>query len=297
MGTLNINRYPSPNDNKDSVIWDGEFFIVEGISQSVLNYSHNTNAGWEADNAENILVNMQEEGVIGKESRRNVIQQLKDNYKVNDKFSLLEVGCFQGALLEDIKKDFTECEIVGVEYDRNSLDYIVSKNLQIPLLCFDLSESILPNERFDVIVALNVIEHIKDDNNALAQCYRMLKPGGLIILEVPAGEKLYDSYDKYVGHYRRYDMSGFISLVENNSFSITMKTHLVFLAYPLFWLSKMINNRKVYSDNDGQELVRNRIALANNNIFLNISLKIDKLIRKFFYIPYGVRCVLIGVKH
>ena len=55
---------------------------------------------------------------------------------------------------------------------------------------------------------LNVLEHIEDDNEALMQAKRILKPGGILVLEIPAGPHLYDIYDKFLRHFRRYNLSG-----------------------------------------------------------------------------------------
>lgn len=57
---------------------------------------------------------------------------------------------------------------------------------------------------FDTIVALNVIEHIDDDYHAIHNCIKMLKPGGNLVILVPAFPRLYNRFDKELGHCRRY---------------------------------------------------------------------------------------------
>ncbi len=59
-------------------------------------------------------------------------------------------------------------------------------------------------ESFDTIFALNVIEHIGDDQLAVANCCRLLKPGGRLLLLMPAYPAFYNRLDKELGHYRRY---------------------------------------------------------------------------------------------
>jgi SAM-dependent methyltransferase len=59
-------------------------------------------------------------------------------------------------------------------------------------------------EQYDSIFALNVIEHIKEDQIALHNAYKLLKPGGRLIILVPAYNCLYNSFDKALEHYRRY---------------------------------------------------------------------------------------------
>jgi SAM-dependent methyltransferase len=62
---------------------------------------------------------------------------------------------------------------------------------------------------FDSVVLINVLEHIEDDNGALRQIIgQLLKPGGRVVLWVPAFMFLYSDFDRRIGHYRRYDRAG-----------------------------------------------------------------------------------------
>jgi SAM-dependent methyltransferase len=62
----------------------------------------------------------------------------------------------------------------------------------------------LPKEEFDFIYSLNVLEHIKEDQKAVADLARALRPGGRLLVFVPAFNFLFSDLDKKVGHYRRY---------------------------------------------------------------------------------------------
>jgi SAM-dependent methyltransferase len=57
---------------------------------------------------------------------------------------------------------------------------------------------------YDTAVLINVLEHIEDDREALRQLERLLKPGGRLVLWVPAFDLLYSEFDRKIGHYRRY---------------------------------------------------------------------------------------------
>jgi SAM-dependent methyltransferase len=61
------------------------------------------------------------------------------------------------------------------------------------------------SERFDTVVALDVVEHIEDDCAFLARLARVLKPGGKLVVKVPAAPSLMSTLDRVVGHHRRYD--------------------------------------------------------------------------------------------
>jgi SAM-dependent methyltransferase len=61
------------------------------------------------------------------------------------------------------------------------------------------------NRKFDAIIYIDVIEHIEDDTDELKKASSFLKPGGHLIVLVPAHNYLYSEFDKSIGHFRRYN--------------------------------------------------------------------------------------------
>ena len=78
---------------------------------------------------------------------------------------------------------------------------------------------------YDTILLVNVLEHIEDDAAALAEFYRMLKPGGHLLLYVPALSFLFSPLDRLVGHYRRYHKPAMTALVRQAGFEIARVTY------------------------------------------------------------------------
>jgi SAM-dependent methyltransferase len=70
------------------------------------------------------------------------------------------------------------------------------------------------------IFALNVIEHIEDDSGAIREIRRKLKPGGILLIYVPAFACLWTGLDEKLGHYRRYTKTSLRRLVEQEGFAI-----------------------------------------------------------------------------
>jgi SAM-dependent methyltransferase len=68
--------------------------------------------------------------------------------------------------------------------------------------------------QFDTIIYDNVLEHIKDDTNELQTVSSRLKPGGHLLVLVPAHQWLYSEFDASIGHYRRYHKEGFLQLLD-----------------------------------------------------------------------------------
>ncbi len=87
---------------------------------------------------------------------------------------------------------------------------------------------------FDTIVILNVVEHLEDDKRALECLHQRLKPGGHLVLMVPAMQLLYGSMDRSFGHYRRYTRGSISRIVRNAAFTI-LKAEYVNVVGMLGW--------------------------------------------------------------
>jgi SAM-dependent methyltransferase len=74
-----------------------------------------------------------------------------------------------------------------------------------PVLRGDAARMALPDAAFDAAVSAEVLEHLDDDAAALAELARVLRPGGLLLVTVPANPYRYDWTDRWAGHRRRYD--------------------------------------------------------------------------------------------
>ncbi len=108
----------------------------------------------------------------------------------------------------------------------------------MPLLQFDLRDCPLPDNSVDAVLMLNVLEHIDHDGLAMHHVRRVLRPGGVAVIEVPAGPELYDVYDELLMHYRRYTARGLRSLIEGCGLEVVRFTHLGALLYPAFYVVK-----------------------------------------------------------
>jgi len=106
----------------------------------------------------------------------------------------------------------------------------------ITVLRSDLRETAANDERFDSIVMVNVLEHIEDDAGALALLTRRLKPGGSIVVYVPALNGLYGPWDRKVGHFRRYSKWRMRAIAREAGAELTELRYVNALAIPA-WIA------------------------------------------------------------
>jgi len=71
--------------------------------------------------------------------------------------------------------------------------------------------------KYDTVFALNVVEHINDDKRALINMLKLLKPGGILIVLVPAYQFLYNEFDSSLEHYRRYTKNSLLRIMPPNT--------------------------------------------------------------------------------
>lgn len=73
----------------------------------------------------------------------------------------------------------------------------------------------LPNEKYDVLLLMDVLEHVKDDTKLLNECLKHLSPRGYVFITVPAIPQIWSAHDNFLGHHRRYTLKTLESLIES----------------------------------------------------------------------------------
>lgn len=123
---------------------------------------------------------------------------------------ILEIGCGVGGILALLGR---RERIFGIDVDPEILAYARRRFRDRPECRFAVGDlgalaaeqlAELEGERFDTILCINVLEHVRDDIGALQGLERLLVPGGTLGLLVPAHLALYGAYDRVDGHWRRY---------------------------------------------------------------------------------------------
>jgi SAM-dependent methyltransferase len=180
---------PSPDGSRNSPEWTCAGFRVGDMLVPVLEYSENF-AGWSDD-----LTALHEDAAgeshpIDIASRDDALAQLRLNLKRIVAPAILEIGCSSGFLLKNMVNAFPTATIVGADVVREPLFKLATELRSVPLMRFDLLRCPLPSGSFDAVVMLNVLEHIEDDVEDLRKVYRLLKPGGVVVIEVTTGPHL-----------------------------------------------------------------------------------------------------------
>ncbi|MDR3491464.1 MAG: class I SAM-dependent methyltransferase [Gammaproteobacteria bacterium] len=271
--------------------WNGSAFIVGNSENKILEYSENFQ-GWNDELTQFHEDHAGENHAIDSASRAHTLTQIQQYSNIPNPI-ILEVGCSSGFMLKEFHKVMPNAILIGADIVREPLLNLAKQMPNTPLLRFDLTNCPLPDNSIDVVVLLNILEHIENDVAALEHVYRILKPGGIAIIEVPAAPNLYDLHDKLLLHFRRYSLNHLIALTKNTGFSIAKKSHLGCFIYPGFWLIKQKNKRLFFkSEAQQKRTIEKNIQYTRQNMFLSSIIKLELLLGKYVEYPFGIRCLL-----
>lgn len=151
--------------------------------------------------------------------------------------SLLEVGCGTGFVLSGVSGAFPHVRLVGSEIFTAGLSFAASRVPSAQLVQMDARRLPYADE-FDVVAALDVIEHIEEDTTVLANLSRAVKPGGGVIISVPQHPWLWSATDEYACHVRRYAIGELERKMESAGLEILRTTSFVSLLLPAMLLSR-----------------------------------------------------------
>ena len=133
--------------------------------------------------------------------RRKVIRAELDRLELAAGAEILDAGCGSGRTLQELVDYGT---VHGIELDPDAAAHARGRD------CGEVREGRLeelpwPDDRFDLITCLDVIEHTPDDRVTLRELRRVCKPGGYLLVTVPAYQALWSAHDEANHHFRRYN--------------------------------------------------------------------------------------------
>ena len=128
--------------------------------------------------------------------------------------------------------------VICMEPDDGLREELAQSGLDVTATLADIEENSV-----DYAYTLNVLEHIRDDSETIAELYRCLTPGGRLLVYVPAFQCLYSQMDAHVGHFRRYRRKPLVELLESAGFDVMSARYVDSLGFLATLVYKLIGDK------------------------------------------------------
>jgi ubiquinone/menaquinone biosynthesis C-methylase UbiE len=220
--------------------------------------------------------------------RREMVNNIFKRYIQKKNLKILDVGCGTGALMKELG---SYGEVYGLDFSEKAIEFCKvrgEKNLTFG------SITAIPFEDnfFDVVVSLDVIEHVEDDALALSEIRRVLKKDGYSIIFVPAFMFLWGKSDELSCHFRRYTLKDLKSKVCRGGLNIVRSTYFnTFLFLPILFVRLIVRLLKIKIKNEN-EMGSGGLV----NWLLYVIFHIESLLLRHMSFPFGVSALVVSRK-
>jgi SAM-dependent methyltransferase len=156
-----------------------------------------------------------------------------------DRPVLLDIGCGGGWAFDDFSG---LADVYGLEPDPQLAASLPRWRSRIT--CLPFGPDVPPVRQYDAVLMLDVLEHIADDAGTLANLHQYLKPGGCLLLTVPALPRLWSVHDEINHHFRRYTFAGLRELALGEGFRIEELRYLFGWSLGLLFARRWLGGKR-----------------------------------------------------
>jgi SAM-dependent methyltransferase len=189
---------------------------------------------------------------------------------------ILDVGCGDGLMWKALEP-FGQVD--GIEPDASLLSPGSPHRDRIEVAPFPAPR---PRQPYDVILMLDVLEHIEDDRGALASVFELLRPGGHFLLTVPALMLLWSEFDELNRHYRRYRRGQLRGRLQDAGFEVLSAR------YYFFWsLLPLLGRRLLFRSEASEESAFLKVPPAPVNSLLRAVSDLEHRVTSRVPVPFG----------
>lgn len=216
--------------------------------------------------------------------RKHLLRALLGS-SIGPKRLILDAGCGTG-LAEDVLAGLGD--VIGIDIAPEAVSNRASTCPE-SLCAASISSAPFPDRTFDLVVGLDVLEHIEDDAAVMRELYRICKPGGRLLLTVPAYDWLHSSHDEALGHYRRYTTRRIARLMRDVGFRPIKLSYSVTAPFPVATAFRLV--RRLFGSRGGSDL--SEVPRPLNSI-LTAVMRAEAAFLRRANLPFGLSVVAIG---
>ena len=221
--------------------------------------------------------------------RRRLLRRLLQSIEIPKELHAVDIGCGTGSNLR-ILGSTGLYKVVGLDRSFYALS-LAREKVNLSLVSGDVNSLPIRSNSVGLIIAMDILEHLENDSNGIAEFHRALKEGAILVLTVPAFKSLWGLQDVVTGHKRRYSRKEILVKLRRGGFEILRSSYFnFFLFLPIFLARRLISllGLKIKSENE--------INSALINAFLKTIFSLELYILKYFSFPFGVSIFCVARK-
>lgn len=161
--------------------------------------------------------------------RRRIVLDAIERLRLPAHTRLLDAGCGSGAMLAHMRHFGS---VTGVDVNPAAVEYALDRGAG-PVRTASIEQMPFADHEFDLLICLDVLEHVADDRRALAELRRVSSPGSFLIATVPAYPALWSPHDVAAGHLRRYRAGELGARAESEGWRTVLETGFNLFLLPL----------------------------------------------------------------
>ena len=221
--------------------------------------------------------------------RRKILLDLMRKQVLNriQRPKILDVGCGMGALLKELENVGV---VHGVDISQEALDFCKKRGITNVSLG-NITKIPYPDNCFDVVLVLDVLEHVDDDTRGIREMRRIVKSNGTIIVFVPTFQFLWGVSDELSLHHRRYTLNQLKRRLVVEGFVISRASYFnTLLFFPILFARLLVRFLKIPIESEG------KIHSKNINKLLYYIFYFESIFLKYINFPFGVSALVVAQK-
>lgn len=209
---------------------------------------------------------------------------------------VLEIGCGNGNVLRHLHQTCAGHMVVGMDAFEEGLRLARRRNC--PRLVRGDATQHPFRSQFDLVGIFDVLEHVPDDERLLEQIRGILRPGGVLVITVPARKSLWSYFDEASGHCRRYELDELRGKLQQAGFEVEYLTPYMLTLLPLMWCGRRIASltRGLRSDHSPTQMALRELRLTpgiNGLLRFCLAREIPRVIQRRG-LPFGTSLLAVA---